>query len=138
MRRGRASRPSRRRCSPRSSITGRRSTGPAKMPRATSPTGPARAAPPSPRRPVHLGAQARAGPPPRAVADLRAAEDGASHALVTGLGKELGELDKLFERLGRTRSAEGQRLAETLASLRTAAGELLAELGSGGESAAAL
>ncbi len=74
----------------------------------------------------------------RKLADHLAAQDAASHALVTGLAKELGELDSRFEQLGRTQTDQGQRLSESIAAMREGTRELLAELGSGGESAASL
>ena len=58
--------------------------------------------------------------------------------LVSGLGKELAELDGCFEQLGRTQSEQGQKLSEALASMRGAARELLAEIGNGSDSAAIL
>lgn len=58
-----------------------------------------------------------------------AAQDAASHALVTGLGKELAELDSWFDQLGRTGSAQSERLGKSVAAVRTATAELLQELG---------
>jgi hypothetical protein len=72
------------------------------------------------------------------LADRLAAQDAASHALVTGLGRELGELEALFERLGRTQTDQGQRLSDSLGALRAATHELVEELGSGGEQAGTL
>jgi hypothetical protein len=60
-----------------------------------------------------------------------AAQDAASHALVTGLGRELAELDSWFERLGRSGGAQSERLGQSVATVRAAAGELLRELGAG-------
>src|SRR5581483_7126709 len=74
----------------------------------------------------------------QALADQLAAQDQASHVLLTGLGQELAALDTSFEQLGRTRGEEGQRLSESIAEMRGAARDLLAELGSGDETAAAL
>jgi hypothetical protein len=74
----------------------------------------------------------------QALADRLAAQDAAGHALVTGLGKELAELDALFDQLGRTQTDQGQRLSDSLDALRMATRELVGELGSGGEHAAVL
>ncbi|HEX8125516.1 MAG TPA: hypothetical protein VF548_08040 [Allosphingosinicella sp.] len=60
-----------------------------------------------------------------------AAQDAASHALVTGLGKELADLDSWFERLGRSGDAHSERLAQSVAAVRAATGALLDELGAG-------
>ena len=73
-----------------------------------------------------------------ALAGHIAAQDAASHALVSGLGKELAELDSWFERLGRDGGAHGERLGQSVAAVRTAAGALLQELGAGQEQAGAL
>ncbi|HEX8239573.1 MAG TPA: hypothetical protein VF574_07525 [Allosphingosinicella sp.] len=73
-----------------------------------------------------------------AMAGHIAAQDAASHALVTGLGKELAELDSWFEQLGRSGGAHSQRLGQSVASVRAAAAELLQELGAGQQQAAGL
>jgi hypothetical protein len=67
-----------------------------------------------------------------------AAQDAASHALVTGLGKELAELDSWFDQLGRTGGAHSERLGKSVASVRTAASALLQELGEGQQQAGEL
>jgi hypothetical protein len=64
-----------------------------------------------------------------------AAQETASHALVTGLGRELAELDNWFEQLGSTGGAQGERLAGTVQAVRESTRELIAEL-SGGRAAA--
>jgi ABC-type transporter Mla subunit MlaD len=66
-----------------------------------------------------------------AMAGHIAAQDAASHALVTGLGRELAELDSWFERLGQSGGAQSERLGQSVATVRAAAGELLRELGAG-------
>ncbi|HEX5185159.1 MAG TPA: hypothetical protein VFW19_18645 [Allosphingosinicella sp.] len=71
----------------------------------------------------------------QALADHLSAQDAASHALVTGLAKELTDLDGWFDRLGRTRTAQGQQLSESLTQMRGAAQALLEELGRGGDDA---
>ncbi|HEY1607445.1 MAG TPA: hypothetical protein VGF77_17805 [Allosphingosinicella sp.] len=71
----------------------------------------------------------------QALADHLSAQDAASHALVTGLAKELTDLDGWFDRLGRTRTAQGRQLSESLTQMRGAAQELLEELGRGGDDA---
>jgi len=60
-----------------------------------------------------------------------AAQDAASHALVTGLGKELAELDATFARLGRTGTAGSESLSASLNAAREANRLLVEELGSG-------
>jgi hypothetical protein len=67
-----------------------------------------------------------------------AAQDAASHALVTGLGKELAELDSWFDQLGLTGSAQAERLGAAVATVRDSAKALIEELGSGQREAAAL
>ncbi|MFL6845829.1 MAG: hypothetical protein ACJ8ER_13205 [Allosphingosinicella sp.] len=67
-----------------------------------------------------------------------AAQDAASHALVTGLGKELAELDSWFDQLGRTGGAHGERLGKAVAGVRAATAELLQELGAGQQQAGEL
>lgn len=60
-----------------------------------------------------------------------AAQDAASHALVTGLGKELAELDSWFDQLGRSGTTQSERLGESVAAVRASLGSLLEELGAG-------
>ncbi|HEX4736756.1 MAG TPA: hypothetical protein VH331_04255 [Allosphingosinicella sp.] len=72
------------------------------------------------------------------LADRISAQDAASHALVTGLARELTDLDGWFDRLGRTQTSQGQALSESLAAMRGAASELLTELGQGSDNAAIL
>jgi hypothetical protein len=67
-----------------------------------------------------------------------AAQDAASHALVTGLGKELAELDSWFDQLGRSGGAHSEKLGQSVAAVRAATGELLRELGSGQQQASGL
>lgn len=67
-----------------------------------------------------------------------AAQDAASHALVTGLGKELAELDSWFDQLGRSGGAHSERLGQSVAAVRAAAASLLQELGAGQEQASEL
>ncbi len=66
-----------------------------------------------------------------ALAGHIAAQDAASHALVTGLGKELAELDSWFDQLGRTGGAHSARLGNSVAEVRVAATALLQELSAG-------
>jgi hypothetical protein len=66
------------------------------------------------------------------------AQDAASHALVTGLGKELAELDQWFAQLGRTGGGHSERLAGSVQAVRESTRELIGELGGGRESAGAL
>jgi hypothetical protein len=73
-----------------------------------------------------------------ALAGHIAAQDAASHALVTGLGKELAELDRWFEQLGRTGGAHSEQLGNSVATVRKAAFALLEELGSGQQQASEL
>jgi hypothetical protein len=73
-----------------------------------------------------------------ALAGHIAAQDAASHALVTGLGKELAELDSWFDQLGRTGGAHSERLGRSVASVREAAAALIQELGAGQEQASGL
>ena len=67
-----------------------------------------------------------------------AAQDAASHALVTGLGKELVELDDWFTTLGRTGSAQSEKLAASVNAARDVTKELIEELGGGSERAGEL
>lgn len=66
-----------------------------------------------------------------ALAAQLSAQDAASHALVTGLGKELAELDNWFDQLGRTGGAHSERLGKSVATVRGATASLIEELGSG-------
>jgi hypothetical protein len=66
------------------------------------------------------------------------AQDAASHALVTGLGKELAELDGWFDRLARNGGAHSERLGQSVAEVRASLGSLLQELGAGQEQASGL
>ncbi|MGA9580824.1 MAG: hypothetical protein WBR13_02510, partial [Allosphingosinicella sp.] len=59
------------------------------------------------------------------------AQDAASHALVTGLGKELAELDGWFDRLGRNGGEHSERLGQSVAAVRQSLGSLLQEIGTG-------
>ncbi|HEX8578895.1 MAG TPA: hypothetical protein VF655_04790 [Allosphingosinicella sp.] len=67
-----------------------------------------------------------------------AKQDSASHALVTGLGKELAELDQWFRALGSSGSAETQRLSMAVAAVRQSMQALVGELDGGREGAAQL
>ena len=73
-----------------------------------------------------------------ALAGHISAQDAASHTLVTGLGKELAELDGWFERLGRSGSAQSEQLGQSVAAVRESLGSLLEELGAGQEQASGL
>ncbi|HEX8621611.1 MAG TPA: hypothetical protein VF718_06535 [Allosphingosinicella sp.] len=73
-----------------------------------------------------------------AMAGHIAAQDAASHALVTGLGKELAELDSWFEQLARTGGAQSERLGASVAAVRASAAQLLQELGAGQQQASGL
>ncbi|PSJ39795.1 coiled-coil domain-containing protein [Allosphingosinicella deserti] len=59
------------------------------------------------------------------------AQDAASHALVTGLAKELAELDDWFAQLGRTGGAESEKLGAAVQAVRDSTRELITELGAG-------
>ncbi len=59
------------------------------------------------------------------------AQDAASHALVTGLGKDLAELDGWFGRLGESGGDHSERLGRSVAAVRESLGSLLQELGAG-------
>ena len=67
-----------------------------------------------------------------------AAQDASSQALVTGLGKELAELDSWFEQLGQTGSAQTERLAGSVTAVRESIAALIEELGGGRAEAGAL
>ncbi len=73
-----------------------------------------------------------------AMAGHIAAQDAASHALVTGLGKELAELDSWFDQLGRTGGAHSERLGQSVAGVRASLGSLLQELDAGQAQASGL
>ncbi|HEX8623993.1 MAG TPA: hypothetical protein VF782_02825 [Allosphingosinicella sp.] len=73
-----------------------------------------------------------------ALAGHISAQDAASHALVTGLGKELAELDGWFDRLGQNGAAHSERLGESVAAVRESLDSLLRELGAGQEQASGL
>ncbi len=67
-----------------------------------------------------------------------AAQDAASHALVTGLAKELAELDDGFARLGESGTRHSEALTGSLTASRETVGHLLEELGGGAERAGEL
>jgi hypothetical protein len=67
-----------------------------------------------------------------------AAQDAASQALVTGLGKELAELDDWFAQLGRTGGEQTERLATSVGAVRESSRALIEELGGGKAAAGAL
>jgi hypothetical protein len=67
-----------------------------------------------------------------------AAQDAASQALVTGLAKELAELDDWFATLGRTGTAQSQRLAGSVQAVQESTRALIEELTGGQEQAAGL
>jgi hypothetical protein len=60
-----------------------------------------------------------------------AAQDAASHALVTGLGKELVELDDWFTTLGRTGAAQTEKLSASVEAARGVTRQLVEEIGGG-------
>lgn len=66
------------------------------------------------------------------------AQDAASHALVTGLAKELAELDEWFAQLGRTGGAESEKLGQAVQGVRDTTRALIAELGAGKDGSDAL
>jgi hypothetical protein len=70
-----------------------------------------------------------------ALAGQLAAQDAASQALVTGLGKELAELDDWFDQLGRTGGEQSERLAGSVQAVRESTRELIGELSEGRTSA---
>jgi hypothetical protein len=70
-------------------------------------------------------------------ADL-AAQDAASHALVTGLARELETLDETLAQLGATGVVTSDRIAGTVQGVRDNAGALFQELGQGAERASLL
>ncbi|HEX8512658.1 MAG TPA: hypothetical protein VF688_06075, partial [Allosphingosinicella sp.] len=65
-------------------------------------------------------------------------QDAASHALVTGLGKELAELDGWFVRLGENGTAQSERLGQSVAAVHESLDSLLQALGAGQEHASGL
>ncbi|HEX8585190.1 MAG TPA: hypothetical protein VF680_12350 [Allosphingosinicella sp.] len=67
-----------------------------------------------------------------------ATQDAASHTLVTGLAKELAELEDWFGRLGTSGSAETERLSGAVGTVRESMRALVAELGGGREQASLL
>jgi hypothetical protein len=73
-----------------------------------------------------------------ALAGHIAAQDAASHALVTGLGKELAELDSWFEQLARTGDAQSDKLGKSITAVHMATAALLHELGDGQQQAGEL
>jgi len=66
-----------------------------------------------------------------ALAGHLAAQDAASHALVTGLARELAELDGAFTRLGGTGAGETQRLAAAVGEVRDNSRALIEDLAGG-------
>jgi hypothetical protein len=73
-----------------------------------------------------------------ALAGHLSAQDAASHALVTGLTKELAELDTGFEQLGRTGAARSESLTQAVHALRDGTRALIEELSGGTQEATAL
>ncbi|MFL6858022.1 MAG: hypothetical protein ACJ8EB_08965 [Allosphingosinicella sp.] len=73
-----------------------------------------------------------------ALAGHLSAQDAASHALVTGLAKELTELDRWFDQLGRTGTEQSEKLAQSVGTLREGTRALVTELSGGREQAQAL
>ncbi len=67
-----------------------------------------------------------------------AAQDAASQALVTGLAKELAELDDWFATLGRTGTAQSERLAASVRTVHESTRALIEELTGGQERAVGL
>jgi hypothetical protein len=74
----------------------------------------------------------------QALAGHLSAQDAASHALVTGLAKELADLDGWFDRLGATGTEQSERLTGSVAAIREGTRALIEELGGGREEAGAL
>jgi hypothetical protein len=60
-----------------------------------------------------------------------AAQEASSHALVTGLAKELAELEDWFRQLGTSGSTETERLSATIGAVRESVSALVGELGGG-------
>ncbi|HLL59527.1 MAG TPA: hypothetical protein VK391_06510 [Allosphingosinicella sp.] len=67
-----------------------------------------------------------------------AAQDAASHALVTGLSKELAELDERFAALGESGSGNSARIDNSIQALRASTQALFDELSGGQDRAGAL
>jgi hypothetical protein len=67
-----------------------------------------------------------------------ATQEASSHGLVTGLAKELAELEDWFRQLGTSGSAETQRLSGTIGAVRENMRALVGELGGGRDQAAEL
>jgi hypothetical protein len=67
-----------------------------------------------------------------------AAQDEASHALVSGLGRELAKLERWFQQLGTSGTSETERLSGAIGAVRDSMGALVTELGGGGEQAGQL
>ncbi|HEX8534036.1 MAG TPA: hypothetical protein VF662_07705 [Allosphingosinicella sp.] len=67
-----------------------------------------------------------------------AAQDAASHALVTGLAKELAELDQKFAALGQTGASNAEQLGTSIEAVRARVNELAADLTGGQDRAANL
>jgi predicted nucleic acid-binding Zn-ribbon protein len=67
-----------------------------------------------------------------------AAQDAASHALVTGLAKELTELDQKFAQLGQSGTANAEQLGTSIETVRARVNELAADLTGGQDRAANL
>lgn len=72
------------------------------------------------------------------LADHLAAQDAASHALVSGLAKDLAELDQKFVHLAESEINGTERMEGALQSLRGTVQQLAAELGGGHERAGQL
>jgi hypothetical protein len=67
-----------------------------------------------------------------------AAQDAASHALVTGLAKELAELDGKFAQLGQAGVANAEQLGTSIEAVRARVNELATDLSGGQDRAANL
>jgi hypothetical protein len=80
----------------------------------------------------HIGAQLAA------LGSTLAAQDAASHALVTGLSRELGEVEARFAALDQAGGDSHERLAASLETVRGAVASLSGEIGAGDGQAAAL
>ncbi|HEX9933134.1 MAG TPA: hypothetical protein VGB08_09860 [Allosphingosinicella sp.] len=73
-----------------------------------------------------------------ALAATLAAQDAASHALVTGLSRDLGELETRFASLDRTGGESHERLAASMEAVRGSVERLHAGMGEGDAQAGAL
>jgi hypothetical protein len=73
-----------------------------------------------------------------ALAATLAAQDAASHALVTGLSRELGELETRFAALDRSGGESHERLSASMEAVRGSVQRLHGELGEGDAHAGAL